>query len=105
MIIAGFLFPRVSAIGAKAGLLFGLLFYVVMDYVFVVNLHFVHIWGIEFVLNIMVMHVVSYLAPKDETFIMQDAGILDLKPWRYAKIFSLCLVLITLIFYLVLGNV
>lgn len=105
VIVAGFLFPKVSATGAKAGLLFGLLFYIVMDYVLVVNLHFVHIWGIEFVLNILVMHLVSSLATKDERFVMQDAGILDLTPWRYAKGFSLFLVVVTLLFYLVLGNV
>jgi SSS family solute:Na+ symporter len=105
VIVAGFLFPKVSATGAKVGLLFGLLFYVVMDYVFAVNLHFVHIWGIEFVLNIVVMHLVSFWAPKGDKFVIQDAGILDLEPWKYAKAFSLFLVIVTLLFYLVLGNV
>ncbi|MGS0526835.1 sodium:solute symporter family transporter [Zobellia nedashkovskayae] len=105
VIIAGFLFPRVTAIGAKAGLMFGLVFYVVMYYIIEVNLHFIHIWGIEFVLNIVVMHVVSALGKKEERFIMKDAGILNLKPWRYAKPFSLFLVSFTIILYLVLGNV
>ena len=105
VIIAGFLFPNVTAKGAKAGLLFGLLFYVIMDYVIVVNLHFVHIWGIEFVLNMIVMHLVSYLGPKEDKFVIQDAGILDLKPWKHAKNFSLFLVVITLIFYITLGSV
>ncbi|WKX77085.1 solute:sodium symporter family transporter [Zobellia laminariae] len=105
VIIAGFLFPRVTAIGAKAGLMFGLVFYVVMYYIIEVNLHFIHIWGIEFVLNILVMHVVSAFGKKEERFIMKDAGILNLKPWRYAKPFSLFLVTFTIILYLVLGNV
>jgi SSS family solute:Na+ symporter len=105
VIIAGFLFPRVSSTGAKIGLLFGLLFYVIMYYVIQVNLHFVHIWGIEFVLNILVMHLVSLRWPKVSRFVMQDAGILNLKPWRYAKAFSLFLIAFTIILYLVLGNV
>lgn len=105
VIIVGFLFPRVSAAGAKIGLVFGLLFYVIMYYVVEVNLHFVHIWGIEFVLNILIMHIASFLLPKDAKFEMKDAGILDLKPWKYAKPFSLFLVIITVILYLVLGNV
>ncbi|NJB87089.1 SSS family solute:Na+ symporter [Lewinella marina] len=105
VIAAGFLFPRVSATGAKAGLLFGLVFYVFLDYVLAVNLHFVHIWGIEFVLNIIVMHVVSHLTPKDPKFIMYDAGKLNLSPWKYAKVFSVVLVVLTLAFYLSLGNV
>ncbi|CAM3311998.1 solute:sodium symporter family transporter [Zobellia roscoffensis] len=105
VIIAGFLFPRVSATGAKAGLMFGLLFYVIMYYLIEVNLHFIHIWGIEFVLNILIMHLVSAFAKKEERFIMKDAGVLNLKPWRYAKPFSLFLVVFTIILYLVLGNV
>ncbi|WP_246560696.1 solute:sodium symporter family transporter [Zobellia russellii] len=105
VIIAGFLFPKVSAIGAKAGLMFGLVFYVAMYYIFEVNLHFIHIWGIEFVLNILIMHLVSALGKKEEKFIMKDAGVLNLQPWKYAKPFSLFLVVFTIILYLVLGNV
>jgi len=105
VVIAGFLFPKVSAAGAKAGLIFGLFFYVFMYYVFEVNLHFVHIWGIEFVLNIAVMHLASILLPKGEKFEMKDAGVLNLEPWKYAKPFSVFLVVITVILYLVLGNV
>ncbi len=105
VVTAGFLFPKVSAAGAKAGLAFGLVFYVFMDYVLAVNLHFVHLWGIEFVLNLIVMHVVSFLTPKDPKFILYDAGKLDLSPWKYAKVFSVGLVILTLAFYLSLGNV
>lgn len=105
VVIAGFLFPRVSAAGAKVGLVFGLIFYVVMYYILEVNLHFVHIWGIEFVLNILIMHLASLLLPKGEPFEMQDAGVLNLTPWTYAKPFSLFLVVVTVILYLVLGNV
>ncbi|MDO6820557.1 solute:sodium symporter family transporter [Zobellia sp. 1_MG-2023] len=105
VIIAAFLFPKVSAIGAKAGLMFGLVFYVAMYYIFEVNLHFIHIWGIEFVLNILIMHLVSALGEKEEKFIMKDAGVLNLQPWKYAKPFSLFLVVFTIILYLVLGNV
>jgi SSS family solute:Na+ symporter len=105
VIIAGFLFPRVSAAGAKIGLLFGLLFYIITYFVLQLQLHFVHIWGIEFVLNIVVMHIASALMPKEERFVMKDSGILDLKPWKYAKAFSIFLVVFTIILYLFLGNV
>lgn len=105
VITAGFLFPRVSAFGAKVGLGFGLIFYVLMYYVLEVNLHFVHIWGIEFVLNIVIMHLASIYRPTTERFSIQDANILDLKPWKYAKPFSLFLVLFTVILYFLLGNV
>jgi len=105
VIISGFIFPQVSASGAKIGLFFGLFFYVTMYYLLEVNLHFVHIWGIEFVLNIIVMHIASYVFPKDVTFVLKDSGVLDVTPWKYAKPFSIILVAFTVILYLVLGNV
>ncbi len=105
VIIAGFLFKNVTATGAKAGLLFGLGFYVIMYYVLEVDLHFVHIWGIEFILNIMVMHLVSYWYPQKTLFEMQDAGVVNLQPWKYAKPISIILVIITILVYLLLGNV
>jgi len=105
VIIAGFLLPNVSATGAKAGLFFGLLFYVMSYFILKVDLHFVHIWGIEFVLNICVMLLISRFYPNRETFVIKDAGILNLKPWKYARSFSLFLVVFTIILYLILGNV
>lgn len=105
VIIAGFIFPRVTATGAKIGLFFGLLFYVIMNFMVKVELHFVHIWGLEFVLNIIVMHLASLFFSKEEKYIMVDSGILDLKPWKYAKAFSTFLIVFTVILYLVLGNV
>jgi SSS family solute:Na+ symporter len=51
------------------------------------------------------MHLASYFFSKEEKFEMKDSGILDLKPWKYAKPFSLFLVLFTVVLYIILGNV
>jgi SSS family solute:Na+ symporter len=105
VILAGFLLPGVSATGAKAGLAFGLIFYVMINFVFQADLHFVHIWGIEFVLNIGVMLLVSKYFKPDHTFVLADVGKVPLAPWRYARAFSILLVALTIILYLFLGNV
>lgn len=105
VILAGFFFPRVSAAGAKAGLLFGLAFYILLYFILKVDLHFVHIWGIEFVLNVAVMHLVSLVYRRKNPFTIQDVGILDMKQWKYAKGMSIFLVVITLVIYIFLGNV
>jgi SSS family solute:Na+ symporter len=105
VIIAGFLFPRVNAFGAKVGLFFGLFFYVLTYYILSLDIHFVHLWGIEFVLNILVMHLASLTNADTKKFVIRDAGILDLKPWKYARGFSAILVAVTIILYLLLGNI
>lgn len=105
VILAGFFFPKVSATGAKAGLFFGLAFYILMYFILKVDLHFVHIWGIEFVLNIAVMHLVSLAYPRKDSFTILDVGILDMAQWKYAKVVSVVLVAVTLGIYVLLGNV
>ena len=105
VMIAGFFLPQVSAVGAKAGLIFGLLFYIVMYFVLAVDLHFVHIWGIEFVLNMLIMIGVSKIYPVTERFTIVDVGAVALVPWKYAKSMSAILILITLIIYVMLGRV
>ncbi len=102
VILAGFFFSKVSATGAKAGLLFGFVFYITMNFILKVNLHFVHIWGIEFVLNILVMHLVSMIKPNKNPFKITDVGAVNMEPWKYAKGLSLLLVLVTILIYVLL---
>ena len=104
VIIAGFIFPRVSAVGAKSGLLFGLLFYITVYLVYKVDLHFVHVWGIEFLLNIIVMHLVSYWYPPKKQFSIQDIGVVEMTQWKYAKPVGIGLIVITILIYIMLGN-
>lgn len=104
VIIAGFFFPKVSATGVKVGLFFGLGFYVLMYFILEVNLHFVHIWGIEFILNIIVMHLVSLIFPRTNHFIIEDVGKVDLTEWKYAKHLSAAIVITIVAIYTILGS-
>ena len=104
VIIAGFIFPRVSAFGAKVGLMFGLLFYIITNFILEVDIHFVHLLGIEFALNILIMHIASLLSPNKQTFSIRDIGVVDVKNWKYLIPVSVALTLITIIIYILLGN-
>lgn len=104
VIIAGLFLPRISALGAKAGLFVGLAFYILTVFILKVNIHFVHIWGIEFLLNMAVMFTVSYFSPNSNTFKPSDISPIELKPWKYAKLLGLILVVLTVLIYVWLGN-
>lgn len=103
VIIAGFLFPKVSACGARAGLLFGLIFYIVCYFILKLPIHFVHIWGIEFVLNLLVMHLVSVRYPNANPFSIRDVGVVDVAWWRWTKFVSIILIGITVSVYVIFG--
>ena len=69
IMLAGFFIKPISAIAAKCALIFGMAFYVIMEFLLPmfeidVGIHFVHIWGIEFVLNMLIMFGVSHWYPR-----------------------------------------
>ena len=102
--LAGFFLKRISATGAKAALLFGLAFYIITNFIIKINLHFIHIWGIEFVLNMLIMFGVSYRYPRKEIIEEADAGKVDMRQWKYTYFMSALLVIITISIYILLGH-
>ena len=104
IMLAGFFLKKISAAGAKVALFVGLAFYITTTFILKVDIHFIHIWGIEFLLNIAVMFGVSYFYPPEREFKAEDLHILDLKEWKYTKHLSIALCAITLLIYVMLGQ-
>lgn len=104
VLIAGFFIPKISSAGAKVGLVTGLFFYLLTTFVMDVNIHFIHIWAIEFLLNLGVMYLVSLKYPAKPVSIPTYVSTLDLKEWRFAKPLSLILCMVTLMIYYLLGR-
>jgi SSS family solute:Na+ symporter len=96
---------KVSALGAKVALLFGLCFYVFMTWGYTSHgIHFVHLWGIEFVLNVAIMYSVSYFYPRKNSYEITDVGAVSLVPWKYTKAMSIGLCAVTILIYILLGQ-
>jgi len=104
IMLAGFFLKKISAAGAKTSLFVGLAFYITTTFILKIDIHFIHIWGIEFLLNLAVMFVVSYFYPQEKEFIAKDLHILDLKEWKYTKVMSIALCTITILIYILLGQ-
>ena len=104
IILAGFFLPKVSAAGAKSAIFVGLAFYVTMTFILKVNLHFVHVWGIEFLLNLAVMFGVSYFYPVKKVFNIRDVQVIDMHHWKYAKPMGFILLGTTILIYVLLGQ-
>jgi len=104
IMLAGFFMGRVSAMGAKVALIFGLLYYIITTFILKVDIHFIHNWGIEFVLNVILMFTVSYFYPR-KNFGIRTAPIkMEMVQWKYAKHLSAVLVVVTILIYILLGR-
>ena len=101
IIIAAIFVKQINATGAKAGLFFGFTFYILTTFVFDVAIHFVHLWGIEFVLNFIIMLVISKIYPKEQDY-KEFADNKD-ENWRLVNISGIVLVVATIIIYVLLS--
>jgi len=103
IMLAGFFLKKVSAMGAKVALFVGLAFYILTTFILKVDIHFVHIWGIEFLLNIIVMFAVSYFYPVTSEMKQDNIVFVEMKTWRYTKPISIFLCVVTVSIYILLG--
>lgn len=103
VLIGGFFIKSISATGAKVAIFTGLIFYVLTSFVMKVNIHFVHIWGIEFVMNILIMIGVSYFFKNKNNYVMTHTGEVNITPWKYAVPVGIALTIITILIYILLS--
>lgn len=104
IMLAGFFTKNVSATGAKSALFAGLAFYITTTFIIKINIHFVHVWGIEFLLNLAVMFLVSYYFPNRNDVSIKDTGVVEVKPWKFTPVFSVLLFITTILIYILLGQ-
>jgi SSS family solute:Na+ symporter len=103
IMLAGFFLKNISATAAKSALFFGLAFYIITTFILKVDIHFIHIWGIEFVLNMIIMFTVSHFYPRVRYEDRAEVLIIEMQSWRYTKHFSIALVIITILIYVALS--
>ncbi|WP_215224934.1 solute:sodium symporter family transporter [Echinicola shivajiensis] len=105
IMIAGFFTKNITAAAAKVALVTGLIFYILATFILEIDIHFVHVWGIEFLLNMGIMFLISHFWPKEIKEVAVDREGANFYKWKYAGIVSISLVIITLTIYIWLGNV
>jgi len=99
VLLGGFFIKSISATGAKVAIFTGLAFYLLTTFILKVDIHFIHVWGIEFVLNILVMLLVSKFYPNTNQYQPVHTGEVNIEPWKYTKPVSIFLVLATIAVY------
>lgn len=103
ILIGGFFIRSISATGAKVAIVTGLIFYIISTFILKIDIHFVHVWGIEFVLNILVMLVVSYFYKNKNMYTPTHTGEVNITPWKYANLVGALLVILTILTYVLLS--
>ncbi|WP_299767908.1 solute:sodium symporter family transporter [uncultured Dokdonia sp.] len=63
--------------------------------------HFLHVMGILFVVNIIIMLVIGMVKPKTDIYVPETTEVIDTSPWKYAYIVGGLITLLVLSTYLI----
>ena len=84
VVIVGLFTTRVPPIAAKLAIAFHVVAYALLQFVFEVNIHFIHLYAILFAIELGMMLLIGRLRPLDQPWHHQNRHKIDLTPWRYA---------------------
>ncbi len=103
VVLVGLMTKRVPAIAAKLGLLFGVTAYIVCNFILKVDLHFFHLVGTLFALNVAFMLVIGYFFPAKPYEAVYTKQV-DITPWKLATPVALLITLGSVSMYVLLSE-
>ncbi|MDE9430764.1 solute:sodium symporter family transporter [Xenorhabdus bovienii] len=103
VVLVGLMTKRVPPIAAKLGLLFGVSVYIICNFILHINIHFFHLVGILFVLNIIFMLTIGYFFPA-ETYQEVYTKQVDITPWSMVKPMGWLITLAAISMYVFLAH-
>ena len=109
VVLVGMLSKRVPPRAAKQALITGFLVIAVGYFVppfdlVVASLHEFHFLGIVFTYLVFYMLVMGEVSPLEQEFVQEDAGAVDMTPWKHARLVAGILVALVLLIYAVFAD-
>jgi len=102
IVLVGLFTKRVPAIGAKVAIIFHVIAYGLIKFVFDVDLHFIHLYAVLFLIEVAIMLYFGFVQPRTSGDYFKEDAKVDLTPWKYSwaassTLFS-CIVIVYLVF-------
>ena len=108
ILLCGIFWKKTPTIAAKIVIPLHIILYVLLNYVLrdaipvLQNIHYLYYTLALFILDIIIMYIVTKVAPRETDFVHSSAdAVVDLKPWKYRKVMIGVIVAITAAFYIV----
>ncbi len=85
-VILGLFTKRVPAIAPKVSLILHVVLYSISKFIPALkDVHYLYVLAVLFIVNILVMLAIGKIQPRPTEFVIEDAKVVDLTPWKYAK--------------------
>lgn len=109
VVLVGMLSKRVPPRAAKHALVAGFVIIAVGYFVppfdlIVASLHEFHFLGVVFAYLVIFMLVMGEISPLEHEFVQEDAGVVDMAPWKHARLAGGILVAIVILIYVTFAD-
>lgn len=84
VVLVGLFTKRVPSIAAIVAIIFHIIAYGLLQFVIEVNINFIHIYAILFVIEVAIMLIIGYYKPLDKPWHYRNESKVDMTPWAYA---------------------
>lgn len=105
VVLVGLFFKQVPALAAKVSIIFHVIAYALLRFVFEVNIHFVHVYAILFMVEFGLMLIIGWWRPNLKSWSLAKNQEVDMTPWRFAYASSIWLIASIIILYLTFSKV
>ena len=101
VVVIGLFTKRVPPLGAKLAIVFHIAAYGLLQFVVRPDMHFIHQYGMLFVIEVLLMLAVGRMRPLGEPRVASYRPRVNLDPWRYAPAAAANLIALVALLYLV----
>ena len=105
IVLIGLFTSHVPAIGAKVAIIFHVIAYGLIKFVFDVDLHFIHLYAVLFLIEAAIMLTFGYLSPKSDGRHFTNEPKVDLTPWKYSWAASSTMLMFIALIYLLFSPI
>lgn len=104
IVLVGLFSKNVTALAAKIVVILHLILYTLLVFILDVKINYVHIMGILFVVEVLIMHLISKLKPSKVPYIEPASKpCVDMKPWKKLPLVSTLLIGLLVLVYIFLS--
>lgn len=84
VVLVGLFTKRVPGIAAVIAIIFHIIAYGLLQFVIEVDINFIHIYAILFVIEVAIMLIIGHYRPLDKPWHYRNQSKVDMTPWAYA---------------------
>jgi len=101
LVLAAFYSKKATPLAAKTTLIVHFIVYGLLNWVLLTDISYLYNFAILFVIDVLVLFLVSKLKPGGNYEITSFSTKVDIKPWKYAKVSGIVLIILIILTYVV----